>query len=162
MFSRNNWDVPVFTRVQDENHGLVNFFWSGSFWNVGFPLSNYSISFAKMKEIGFWDTCPDAIGEDFHTTLKAFWKSKESIEVIPIYAMFNQLCVQTGKGYIEDSLARFWQAERHARGISSVCYAFNLFWTHPMTTRTAWLTLLILEGYVGMLLFWMGLGFKIH
>ena len=27
-----------------------------------------------MKTIGFWDTCPDAIGEDFHTALKAYWK----------------------------------------------------------------------------------------
>jgi hypothetical protein len=41
--------------------------------------------------------------------------------------MISQLCVQTGNGYLEDIKARFWQAERHARGISSLIYAVKQF-----------------------------------
>jgi hypothetical protein len=52
--------------------------------------------------MGFWDTCPDAIGEDFHTTQKAFWKTKGELVSIPIYVPFNQVNVQTGNGYWSD------------------------------------------------------------
>jgi hypothetical protein len=33
-----------------------------SAFNIGFPLSNYTLSFNLIKKVGFWDTCPDAIG----------------------------------------------------------------------------------------------------
>jgi hypothetical protein len=75
-----------------------------------FPISNYSISYSLIKRIGYWDTCADAIGEDFHTTQKAFWKTSGEAFNVPIYVPFNQVNVQTGAGYIEDIKARFWQA----------------------------------------------------
>jgi hypothetical protein len=34
--------------------------------------------------------------------LKLFWKTLGDVEAIPIYASFNQVNVQTGRGYIED------------------------------------------------------------
>jgi len=33
-----------------------------SAFDASFPLSNYTISFNMVKNMGFWDTCPDAIG----------------------------------------------------------------------------------------------------
>jgi hypothetical protein len=47
-----------------------------SYYDLTYPLSNYSLSYNLVKRIGFWDTCADAIGEDLHTTLKALWKTK--------------------------------------------------------------------------------------
>ena len=76
--------------------------------------------------MGFWDTCPDAIGQDFHTTQKAFWKTKGDLVSVPIYVPFNQVNVQTGNGYWSDVEARFWQAERHAQGCADVAYNFNM------------------------------------
>lgn len=40
------------------------------------------------------DTCADAIGEDFHTTLKAYWKCQGDVESYPIYAAFNQINIK--------------------------------------------------------------------
>ena len=97
-----------------------------SVFNLTFPLSNYSLSYTLIKRIGFWDTCADAIGEDFHTTQKAFWKTKGEIRTVPIYAPFNQVNIATGKGYVQDVLARFWQAERHAQGVADVAYNFKM------------------------------------
>ena len=91
-----------------------------------FPISNYSLSYNLIKSIGFWDTCQDAIGEDFHTNQKAFWKTNGKSFNVPIYVPFNQVNVQTGKGYIQDVEARFWQAERHAQGCADVAYNINM------------------------------------
>jgi len=69
-------EVPHITRTYDISHGLVHFSNLHSIFKTSFPLSNYSLSYALASSIGFWDTHPDAIGEDFHTTIKAFWKRK--------------------------------------------------------------------------------------
>jgi hypothetical protein len=75
IFTRNNLEVPIITRVQDIMHSFGHVSNLYSVFNITFPLSNYSISYNMIKEIGFWDTCADAIGEDFHTTQKAYWKT---------------------------------------------------------------------------------------
>ena len=126
IFTRNYMDVPVFTRVYDHTHSLAQLSNMRSCFNLIFPISNYSVSYNLMKRIGFWDTCQDAIGEDFHTTQKAFWKTRGEMMNVPIYVPFNQVNVQTGKGYLADVEARFWQAERHAQGCADVAYNINM------------------------------------
>jgi len=73
-----------------------------SIFDAGFPLSNYSLTYSLSKKIGFWDTVPDAIGEDFHTTMKAFWKTGGDAYTVPIFTPFNQINIQTGKNYFAD------------------------------------------------------------
>jgi hypothetical protein len=63
-----------------------------------------------VKRIGFWDTVPEAIGEDFHMVFKAQFKTDYSIKPTPIYVPFNQVNISTGNGYWADCKARFWQA----------------------------------------------------
>ena len=75
IFTRNNLQVPVTTRIYDLMHSYAHCSNLYSVFNVTFPLSNYSLSYELVKKIGYWDTCADAIGEDFHTTQKAFWKT---------------------------------------------------------------------------------------
>ena len=94
--------------------------------NITYPLSNYSLSFNLTKRIGFWDTVEEAIGEDFHTTQKAVWKTNGEVVTVPIYAPFNQLNLATGGGYLADLEARFWQGERHARGLGDIPYTINM------------------------------------
>lgn len=80
-----------------------------SIFDISFPLSNYTISYELAKKIGFWDTCSDAIAEDYHTVLKILWKSGGDVIGVPIYAPFNQVNLSTGNGYFEDIKAKFWQ-----------------------------------------------------
>lgn len=119
-------DVPIFTRVYDHSHSLAQLSNMRSCFNLIFPMSNYSLSFNLVKRISFWDTCQDAIGEDFHTTQKAFWKTGGDAFNVPIYVPFNQVNVQTGEGYVSDVMARFWQAERHAQGCADVAYNLKM------------------------------------
>lgn len=62
IFTRNNLDVPMFTRIYDILHSFAHVSNLFSFFDLTFPLSNYTISYKLIKKIGFWDTCPDAIG----------------------------------------------------------------------------------------------------
>lgn len=103
-------EVPAMSRTYDISHGMVQFSNLFSLFNTSFPLSNYSLSYQLAKQIGFWDTCPEAIGEDFHTTIKAFCKTRGKVRTISIFTPFNQVNIQTGKGYQADLAARFWQA----------------------------------------------------
>lgn len=98
--TRNNLHVPIITRVHDMMHSFAHCSNLFSLFNITFPYSNYSLSYCLAKKIGFWDTCADAIGEDFHTTQKAYWKTGGQITSIPIYAPFNQLNLSTGNGYV--------------------------------------------------------------
>lgn len=112
-----------------------------------FPLSNYSVSYNLMKRIGWWDTCADAIGEDFHTCQKCFWKVDETMYTVPIYIPFNQVSLSTGEGYCKDIAARFWQAERHTLGVSDVAYSCHMLFNTPFRFRNLWMTLLVIEVF---------------
>lgn len=106
-----------------------------SCFDLTYPLSNYTLSYNLIKRIGFWDTCADAIGEDFHTTIKALWKTRMTVKTRPIYVPFNQVNISTGNGYCADVKARFWQAERHAKGVADVAYNFKMILTQPFTYK---------------------------
>ena len=95
IFTRNNLDVPVFNRVYDIMHSFVHLSNLQAIW-FSFPLSNYSVSYSLMKKVGFWDTNHDAIGEDFHTCQKVFWKTEGNALTVPICTPFNQLSLTTG------------------------------------------------------------------
>lgn len=96
IYTRNHLEVPVFNRVYDQMHSLVHLANLVAI-RFSFPLSNYSLSYNCAKKIGFWDTCADAIGEDFHTCQKCHWKLlDESFVTVPIYVPFNQFSLSTG------------------------------------------------------------------
>lgn len=70
--------MPIFNRVFDILMTIAHLSAMVAIYFT-FPLSNYTLSYNLIKRIGFWDTCSDAIGEDFHTCQKCFWKSHEGI-----------------------------------------------------------------------------------
>lgn len=149
IFTRNYLEVPVFTRIYDHTHSMSQLSNMRSFSNLIFPISNYSLSYNLIKFIGFWDTCQDAIGEDFHTNQKAHWKTQGKSFNVPIYVPFNQVNVQTGKGYMKDVEARFWQAERHAQGCADVAYNINmLLKTQLWTFKSILMTYFIAECFI--------------
>ena len=90
IFTRNNLDVPMLVRIYDIMHGYYHLGNLTSFLDLSSPLSNYTISYQLVKRIGYWDTCADAIGEDFHTFQKAFWKTNGEAKAKIILAPFNQ------------------------------------------------------------------------
>ena len=58
----------------------------GSPMQLGFPISNYTMSLALLERIDFWDTTEDAIGEDFHMFVKAYFKTHGQVSPAPCAA----------------------------------------------------------------------------
>jgi len=56
----------------------------GSPMQLGFPISNYTMSLALLERIDFWDTTEDAIGEDFHMFVKAYFKTHGQVGIFTI------------------------------------------------------------------------------
>ncbi len=110
MYTRNHISVPAMVRAYDQSHALVHFGNLFSVFSLGFPLSNYTLSLKLAQRIGYWDTCADAIGEDFHTVIKSVWKTKGKVKTQPIFVPCNQVNIETGRGYLANLSARFWQA----------------------------------------------------
>lgn len=148
IFTRNYLDVPMFTRIYDLLHSFAHATNSYSCMDLGFPLSNYTISYKLIKRIGFWDTCADAIGEDFHTAQKTYWKTHGEVKMRPIYVCFNQVNISTGNGYFSDLSARFWQAERHAKGVADVAYSLKMLFGQSFKFKNLVLTYQILEAFI--------------
>jgi hypothetical protein len=154
IFTRNSLDVPVFTRVYDILHSFAHMsnVWSSCF-DLTYPLSNYTLSYNLIKRIGFWDTCADAIGEDFHTMMKALWKTQMEVKGRPIYVPFNQANIFTGNGYWADIKARFWQAERHAKGVADVAYCTKMLLTQPFKLKNLLLYWFVFETFAAVAVF---------
>ena len=51
IFTRNNLDVPVFTRVYDMMHVFAHCSNHNSVFDLTFPLSNYALSYNLIKRI---------------------------------------------------------------------------------------------------------------
>ena len=162
IYTRNNFDVPIVNRVYDIMHSFAHLSNLASV-SFSFPLSNYSLSLNLVKEIGYWDTCADAIGEDFHTCQKAYWKRRGDLITVPVMTPFNQLSLVTGEGYCNNMKARFWQAERHTRGVSDAAYCLNMLFKEPFCFKNLILTLLVIEVFtLAAIIPWAMLSLGIH
>jgi hypothetical protein len=73
------------------------------------------------------------------------WKTQGEAITVPIYAPFNQLNLATGNGYCADLEARFWQAERHARGLGDVAYTCARLFREPFNWKTFWMSIVVFE-----------------
>ncbi|KAI8471907.1 MAG: hypothetical protein J3K34DRAFT_520114 [Monoraphidium minutum] len=138
LFEQNGSAVPSLVRVTDYTWGALAMQNLNNWTGVGFPISNYSLSLGLAAEIGFWDTWPDAIGEDMHTFIKAYSKTGGRARLYPIFAPINMGHVNAD-GFFASIVARYTQAERHMRGIADTAYAMREVATGsmPLSWRSA-------------------------
>ena len=148
IFMVNNMDVPVVNRTLDDLHASLHSANLISMFDLVFPLSNYTYSYRMLKEIDYWDTCTDAIADDYHTVMKAVWKTKSRAQGIAIFTPFNQVNLSTGKGYCKDIKAKFWQVERHGTGILDTAYGLNMMTKYEWTWRAVLSSILSFDMYL--------------
>jgi hypothetical protein len=76
-----------------------------------------SMSLKLAHDIGYWDTFPDAIGEDMHMYIKVFMRTHGAARLYPLHAPINMCHVQ-GANWVGSIWARFMQVRSCA---PSVC-----------------------------------------
>jgi hypothetical protein len=148
IFMNNNLQVPLLNRTLDDLHAAFHSANMISVLDLCFPLSNYTFSYNLIKEIDYWDTCTDTIADDYHTILKATWKTNGRARSYPIFTPFNQANLATGKGYCNDMKAKFWQAERHGTGVIDAAYGFNMMANNPFSWRSFMSAIITLDLYL--------------
>lgn len=79
--------------------------------------------------------------------IKAIFKTEGQVETVPIYTPFNQLNIQTGNGAIKDIKAKFWQVERHARGVADVSYSIGMMLKNKINLKSFWTTISLIENF---------------
>lgn len=124
LFEQDSSAVPGIVRATDYMWSALAAQNLNSWFGVGFPISNYSLSLKLAHDIGYWDTWPDAIGEDMHMFIKAFLRTNGATQLHPIHAPINMTHVQ-GANWVRSLWARFLQAERHMRGIADTAYVLH-------------------------------------
>ncbi len=119
---RNCYETPTPARTFDELHQMATLGISYISKGTLLPMSNYSLSYSLLQQIGFYDTNADSIAEDAHTGMKAFFDSDGSAQAIHVPIPFNQLNIKTGDGYWADLRSKWTQLKRHCMGIVGVSY----------------------------------------
>lgn len=145
FFENNRAEVPSFVRAMDDLWSLAAAATIFSNSQLGFPISNYSLSLKMLHELGYWDVDYDSVGEDFHTFVKATAKL-DQVCLISIGIPMNNANV-LGHTYADSLLTRYSQATRHALGIASTAYLLKHLLAAPLSMRKTVLFLLCLESH---------------
>lgn len=151
FFAGNRAEVPCFVRAMDDLWSLsaaANIF---SVSGMGFPISTYSLSLRMLNEMDYWDVDADAVGEDFHTFVKAAVKFGDRARLVPLAVPMNNEHV-SGYDYRGSLLARYSQSLRHALGISSTAYLMRHM-ASSCSPRRLLLLVLCLESHLLPLLY---------
>ena len=114
VYYNNIWKVPAPTRI-------ISFF--GSLWRTGLLVqgdrlvtnATYSLSFKLLHDIGFWDV--DVIPEDYRIFFKAFFRTKGSLWVEPIF-LKTSMDAALSVGYVNSLKNKYTQERRWSWGVS--------------------------------------------
>jgi hypothetical protein len=127
VFYNNTWKVPSPTRI-------ISFF--GSLWRMAVLIqkdrlisnSTYSLSFALLRNIGFWDT--DVIPEDYRIFFKAFYKLSGNVWVEPIF-LKTSMDAPLSSSYINSLKNKYHQEHRWSWGVSDDPLFIKWWFTVP-------------------------------
>ncbi|KAF8057863.1 hypothetical protein HT031_005809 [Scenedesmus sp. PABB004] len=147
LFEQDNSGVPGIVRATDYMWSALAAQNLSSWFEVGFPISNYSLSLKLVHDIGYWDTFADAIGEDMHMYIKAFLATHGAARLLPLHAPINMAHIQ-GPNYLRSLWARFLQAERHMRGVADTAYVMYGWPSAAFSWRKVVLLVACLEAHM--------------
>jgi hypothetical protein len=93
---------------------------------IKFPCSAYSLPLSLAKEVGFWDTDSQSIGEDMHMYLKCFFATNGQLKIQTIYSPASQCNVEGSTHSWWDGIkSRYTQAKRHMWGCLDTSYSIR-------------------------------------
>lgn len=93
-----------------------------------FIVSTYSTSLSLLERIGYWDL--DAIPEDWHINLKAYFLLHGKVETIPLFLVISIDAAQSTSSW-KTIINRYKQVQRMTWGATDVPYVVKQFFLHP-------------------------------
>jgi len=125
VFDRNSQDVPALVRMADILWSMcVTSNYSATESSFKFPCSAYGVSIDLVRFVGFWDSGPEAMGEDLHMFLKCFFATQGRLITKAIWSPASCSNV-SGPTYISSLAMRYSQAKRHLWGSLDLAYSLE-------------------------------------
>lgn len=93
-----------------------------------FVVSTYTTSLVLLDKIGYWDL--DAIPEDWHINLKAYFALNGKVDVVPLFLVVSIDAAQSTTAW-KTIVNRYKQVQRQAWGATDVPYVIKQFFLHP-------------------------------
>ncbi len=129
QFPFNNLDkVPTPVRIMEIISGISQIAGLRKYSRRYFVVSTYTTSLFLLDKIGYWDI--DAIPEDWHINLKAYFETSGKVEVEPLFLPISidaPESITIWKTYVN----KYQQAKRQAWGVTDVPYVIKQFFLHP-------------------------------
>ncbi|KAK9366236.1 hypothetical protein V1509DRAFT_630555 [Lipomyces kononenkoae] len=132
VFDRNSDNISPIVRCADMYWSAAGIAGLYETSQIRTPTSIYSVTLSLARYVDFWDTGPEAIGEDLHMYLKCFFQTGGRLNTVPIYSPASHCNVEHSEitpdmsidqRWMLSSQARFKQACRHMWGIMDSGYA---------------------------------------
>ncbi|KAI8616432.1 hypothetical protein BC830DRAFT_1241025 [Chytriomyces sp. MP71] len=131
LFDRNTHSVSPVIRI-------IDVAWSTAVMSMSIPgyplrlaLSTYSIPMDLAIGMGFWDTTPEAMGEDYHTSLKCYLATQGRLKTVPVFSPSSQ-CHIAGQDFWREFRDRWVQMKRHAWGVLDFSYGVRMALTREL------------------------------
>lgn len=126
LFYSNIWRIPLPNRV----FNTIN-----SIWNLSLltqpqrfiNFSTYSLSFATVRDSGFWDT--DVIPEDYHLFFKVYFAKGEKVRTKGIFLPVLMDAAES-HGFMRTFLNQYEQSKRWAWGVSDIPFVIRGAFLH--------------------------------
>lgn len=118
-YHANVWDVHPFVRLINAYSSAFELaYLAGIGWQP-LPISSYSLSLRLLHDCGYWDG--DAIADDWHMYIKAYFARHSRLKVRPIFLPFLAYST-TGTTLWTTFKRRYEQTLRHAWGSKEIGY----------------------------------------
>lgn len=131
-YHNNVWQINPLLRLVNAYSAAFELAYLAADWWLPMPISSYSLSLQLLINSDFWDG--DAIADEWHIYIKAFFRNDATTRIQPIFLPFSAHAT-TGKTILETVKNRYRQTLRHAWGSKEVGYIIGQMQTKPDVSR---------------------------
>lgn len=127
-YHSNIWEINPLVRLVNAYSAAFELAYLAAPWWTALPTSSYSLSLRLLDISEYWDS--DAIADEWHMYIKAFFAQETDLSLEPIYLPFLAYAT-TGKTLWQAGVNRYLQTLRHAWGSKELGYMIIKLLEYP-------------------------------
>lgn len=127
-YHSNIWQINPLVRLVNAYSTAFELAYLAAPWWTALPTSSYSLSLRLLDISDYWDA--DAIADEWHMYIKAFFAQETELSLEPIYLPFLAHAT-TGKTLWQAGINRYLQTLRHAWGSKELGYMIIKLLEYP-------------------------------
>lgn len=131
LFYSNIWRIPLPSRVVNTISSINNLSLLSQKDRL-INFSTYSVSFATVVKVGFWDT--NVIPEDYHLFFKTYFALGEKVRTLPLFLPTLADAAES-TNFWRTMVNQYEQHKRWAWGVSDIPFVLKKYFTDTLIPR---------------------------